>query len=386
MAANPPVVTSVEELLAPEMLRALLGLPTGTWQVQRAAMGGGYSGAILERITLTNGDRYAGAVLKRIDPRHSWLMRAAGDTTGREIALTQSPLWSRIPTTISVPILGVARHADGSGALLMPDLTPVMYSAELCYAPADEGLVSRILEHLAALHAAFWGDPMLATTSWLATPADAFLALTIDRLGAATRDTGDEDTYGDQAFRMWPYLWRFIAADDSATILQTLMRPEALLAAATAAPVTLAHGDTWVANMGGLSPTDLWQATQTQAQQHAETPAEERLVLLDWALATTGAATFDSLWLAQTWRALDPFHVLDLHRAALLRHGVTDAADDALWALLCDLGWVRTFLMGAEWMVRDVRGATTDEADRAARERLNSWSRRTAAILRARDW
>lgn len=384
---NPPLFPSIEALLAPETLRALLGLPDGPWQVRQSAMSDGLSGATLTRVALSDGDRYASAVLKQIDPQTSWLMRAAGDSEGREIAFTQSALWERMPASVQVPVLGAVWAGNGVGALLMPDLAPVVYPATLCYEPADEGLVGRIIDHLAAMHAAYWEAPNVRQTSWLASPADAFLTLTIDRLGAATRKSDpDDDTYGDQAFRMWPYLRKFIDADDAAVIWKTLMDPEALLAAAEAAPATLAHGDTWIANMGGLAPTDLYEASRAQAQAHGEPLPEERLVLLDWALATAGPATYDSLWLAQTWRALDPLHTLALHRAALARHGVTAVNDEATWELLCDLGWVRTFLMGAEWMVRDVRGATTDAEDEAARDRLKSWARTTAAILRARDW
>lgn len=383
---HPPSFASIETLLAPETVRELLALPEGDWRVQRAPIEGGLSGARLERITIQNGDRSANAVLKQIDPQTNWLMRASGDRMGREIAFTQSPIWSQMPAAIQVPVLAVARGEQGTGALLMPDLTPVIYSSALCYEPADEGLVARILDHLAAMHATFWDAPELQASPWLASPADAFFTLTIERLNDAADAVPGEDTYGDQAARMWPFLWRFVDGADGSAIWRTLMRPDALLAAAANTPATLAHGDTWVANMGGLAPTELRDASVALARAHGEAAPTERLVLLDWALVTAGAATFDSLWLAQTWHTLDPLHVLALHRAALLRHGIQAVADDATWALLCDLGWVRTFLMGAEWMVRDVRGATNDEEDRAARARLNSWCHRAADILRARGW
>jgi len=224
---------SLDELCAPQTLRALLDLPEGPWTVFIAEMEGGLSGATLQRISLSNGDLFANAILKHIDPRTNWLMRAAGDTQGREIAFTQSDLWARMPQDIRVPVLGVARLEDGGGALVMPDLTPVIYPASLCYEPADEHMVVRIIDHLAAMHAAFWEFPELRTLSWLATPADAFLTLTVERLSQSTGMQPDTDTYGDQAFRMWPYLWRFIGDEDGTTIWHTLMHPEALLAART---------------------------------------------------------------------------------------------------------------------------------------------------------
>ncbi len=383
---HPPVFASLSELTAPQTLRALLGLPEGAWTVFINQMEGGLSGATLERISLSNGDLFANAVLKHINAGTNWLMHASGDARGREIAFTQSDLWERMPQAIRVPVLGVAQWSAGEGALLMPDLTPVVYPSSLCYEPADEHLVARIIDHLAAMHAAFWEYPGLRDHPWLATPADAFLTLTVERLGQSTGMQPGIDTYGDQAMRMWPYLWRFLDDEDGTTIWHTLMNPSALLAAAGAAPATLAHGDTWIANMGGLSPTPLHDATADLARAQGEAAPVEQLVLLDWALVTAGPATFDSLWLAHTWHTLDPLHTLELHRAALLRHGVTAVQDDATWALLCDLGWVRTFLMGAEWMVRDVRGSQTDEEDRDARARLASWARRAVEIIRARGW
>ncbi|MBA3823234.1 MAG: hypothetical protein H0X24_04905 [Ktedonobacterales bacterium] len=375
MSAHPPVFATIADLTTPQTLTALLGISDGPWQLRRAPMSGGLSGATLERLTLSDGDRYAGAILKRIDPRANWLMRASGDTALRELRLTQSPLWEALPNAVWDPVLGVATE-DGVGALLLPDLSPVVYPASLCYDPADDDLVARILDRIASLHATLWEHPALRAQEWLTSPAAAYFALAPDRLSQATYPPTEEDTYGDQATRMWPFLWKFIDGADADPLWHTLARPEALLAASAGAPATLAHGDTWVANMGGLTPSAI----------PTSDPAAERLVLLDWALATAGPATFDSLWLAQTWRALDPYVVLAQHRAALLRHGVTTVADDATWALLADLGWVRTFFMGAEWMVRDVRGATTDEEDAKARARLNSWSHHTVEILAERGW
>jgi hypothetical protein len=375
MAAHPPTFPTIADLTAPATVRDLLGLPDGPWQLLRAPMEGGLSGATLERLTLSDGDRYAGAVLKRIDPRTNWLMRASGDADLRELRLTQSPLWQALPASIWDPVLGVAVE-DGVGALLLPDLTPVIYPASLSYEAADEALVTRIIDRMASLHAALWEHPVLREQTWLASPAAAYFTLAPDRLSQATYPPTDEDTYGDQAARMWPYLWKFIDSGDADPLWATLAHPEALLAASLAAPATLAHGDTWVANMGGITPSAI---TTPDADA-------EQLVLLDWALTTAGPATFDSLWLAQTWRALDPYVALNQHRAALLRHGVTAVADDETWNLLADLGWVRTFFMGVEWMVRDVRGSTTDEEDANARARLNSWCHRTVEILAAHGW
>lgn len=365
----PPLFTSLEELLDPARLAAWLGFAPGTWQAIRQPLTGGLSGATLERITLTNGDVYRNTpalILKRIDPATNWLMRASGDTYCREIRFTQSPLWQRLPEKIYVPDLAGALLPDGTGELLMLDLAPDVLDASLCYGPADDTLVSNILDYLAALHAACWQAPELHDSSWLASPSEALLTLTPEQLYHAVANEDPElDTYGMQATRMWPFLWRFIDPDDAPALWQTLKDTTRYAAAVATAPLTLAHGDTWIANLGYR---------------------DDRLILLDWSLTTAGPATFDSLWLAHTWHALDPARVLTEHRGALLRHGITAVRDDATWDMLVDLGWVRTFFLGAEWLVRDVRGAQSEEEEAASLARLRFWSSRTAEILRQRGW
>lgn len=371
MPASPPLYSSIDALLVPETLEAVAGIPTSYFVARRAALSAGYSGASIERLTLRTMDGGATRtlILKHLDPQTNWLMHASGDRFCREARLTQSPLWADLPVTIESPVVAVALTPEGEGALLMRDLGEAIYPASRCYEPVDNDIAVCLLDRLGELHAAYWQHPALADADWLATPADVLLTLTPAHLD--TLPTTDLDVYGVQAARMWPYLWRFLDEGDAAVIQRTLDAPDALIAAIASAPRTLAHGDLWLANLG-------WEA--------------DRLVVLDWALASAGPATYDSLWLAHTWSALhngpglDPEHALSLHRAALLRYGVHAVDDDVLWDLLVDLGWVRTAFMGAEWLVRDLRAAQTNEEAQEALDRLRFWVGRAASIIRARGW
>ncbi len=303
--------------------------------MRREPMASGYSGATIERVALLD-DQGSNSVptfiLKHLDPSTNLLMRATGDTLCRELQFTQSSLWARLPASIWSPVLGCAYQNDGPGTLLMSDVQPWVYPISLCYTVPDPSLVTRILDRLAAVHAVYWDHPALTSTLWLTTPADSVLMLTPERLSSL-----------------------------GSTL--PLYFQEAMLAAIERAPATLAHGDAWPANFGEYN---------------------NRLILLDWAFVTAGPATFDSLWLANTWRTLDPDHVLTEHRNALLRHGVMSVGDDATWDLLVDLGWIRAVFMGVESLVRDVLDPESTRSE--AIDHLRFWCRRAAAILARREW
>ncbi len=328
---------------------------------------GSFSGARLERYSDASPSEADGPaatrsyILKDLYPATGWQQRVTADWQFREIKLTQSPLWDAMPTSIWSPVVGCALEAE-HGALLMADLHDSVYSAHRCYAPVDNDILLWIIDRLADLHAAFWNHTALLAADWLTSPADALLFMTPEQLA---RIDDQEDSYGNQARRMWPYVWRLLGAETVKVLWRCLAHPERMVAAAEAAPRTLVHGDAWLANIG---------------------VHEGKMALLDWALATAGPAPYDSLWLAFTWQAADPDVTLFEHRSALLSRGVTAVRDNVLWELLCDLAWVRTFYTGAEWLVRDVRGASTDSAEQQARARLTFWGDRAASIIQSRGW
>ncbi len=385
---KPPLFASNDVLLDAAGIARFLRLQGTDWRTYRQLLSGGLSGATIERISLRSmaadgtPQNQTTLILKSLDPAKNWIMRATDDTRCREILFTQSPLWERLPQAIWSPIIacslsgGKSSSAEGSiavsatrsrplpasGAILMNDLQPSIFPASRCYAQPDFPVLARILDHLAELHATFWEDPTLRQLSWLATPADAILAITPENL--APRST-DASMYVNDALAGWQALWQMLDPADATVIRNLLDHPAQLLAAVTQAPATLVHGDTWLANMGERNG---------------------RLVLLDWAFVSAGPPTFDSLWLANTWRTLDPDRVLTDHRAMLAHHGVAAVRDDATWDLLADLGWVRATLMGVESLVHDVIDPTSVVSHEDARARLYNWCHRTAQIVRTRGW
>jgi hypothetical protein len=381
-ATYPPLYPSLARLLAPAAFARVTGRALGHAHLTREAIAGGLSGARIERLRVVPateervsatapaapGSAY---ILKNLDPTANWLMRASDDSACRELQLTQSPLWSRLPPAIWAPVLACVASADGTGVLLLPDLTSDLFTASGSYEPVDAALVARIIAGLAALHATFWESAELSACPWLTSPAAALFALTPARLTAAltheplTHEPLTHEHYAARALGRWSQLPRLIASADAAAIQRVLDAPARLVEALRAAPATLAHGDAWLANLGERNG---------------------RLILLDWALCTAGPATFDSLWLAHTWRALDPDVTLAQHRQALDHRGVMAVRDDATWQLLTDLAWVRTTLMGLEALIGDVVSPTSPVPQPVALSRLRFWCRRTAHILEHRRW
>ncbi len=386
---KPPLFASADVLLDATGIARYLRLSGNDFRLYRQLLPGGLSGATIERITVralqvadtpTIQPSQATLILKSLDPAKNWIMRATDDTRCREILFTQSPLWERLPQAIWSPVVASALAAGGkggsstsvsasrsrplpaSGALLMHDVQSAIFPATRCYAQPDYPLMTRLLERLTSMHATFWEDPLLKQLTWLATPAEAMLALTPENLNPLPTDAS---LYIQEARKGWEELGSLLPLEVSKPIRKTLDSPNALLQAVNEAPATLVHGDAWLANMGERNG---------------------RLVLLDWSFVTAGPPTFDSLWLAITWRALEPLRVLSDHRTLLLQQGVEAVADDATWELLSDLGWIRATLMGAESLARDVSDPTSVVPRAEATQRLLFWCERAAQILRARGW
>src|SRR4051794_5888104 len=106
-----PVVGSVEELLRGVTDRRPLDADDSK------------SGAQLERVVI-DGERF---VLKTLDLRTDWTMRAAGDFGGNVLQMWRRGLFERLPACINQPIVAVAHdEREGSGGmattLLMRDV------------------------------------------------------------------------------------------------------------------------------------------------------------------------------------------------------------------------------------------------------------------------
>ena len=230
---------------------------------------GGNSGAALLRAVRKDAE----FVLKRVTAGADWLARATRDE-GRTARLHASGAFSAMPAEIEHGIVAV-HHEGDSAWVAMRDV-----SAHLL---PDEGRLSRersrqVLEAAAGLHAGFHGRV-----------PDGAAALR-DRLGMASpaiahSERGGSDLLPKQFEHAWEAFAEVVPSDVADPVLALAAEPDPLadaLVAAHGAP-TLIHGDLRDDNLGF---------------------AGERVVLIDWDLATAGTPTVDFAWyLAQdAWR------------------------------------------------------------------------------------
>src|SRR5258705_748958 len=133
-----PVAGSVEELLA--------GATSRTPMVA----GDSKSGATFERVVI-DGEPY---ILKHVTVDHDWIARALGDFGTCTVTAWSSGLLDLVPDCIDHTYAGAARDG-GRGAVLMRDVgTRLVPEGSTPVAEADH---LAFLDHIAALHAEFWG-------------------------------------------------------------------------------------------------------------------------------------------------------------------------------------------------------------------------------------
>jgi len=272
--------------------------------------------ARFERVVIA-GEPY---VLKYQDPRDDWLLRSAGDDGRSYVRLWEGGLLDRLPPVLDHAV--VAAAYDGSvGMVLFRDVSKMLLVADAPFSAAQH---LRFLDHMAQLHATFWG--------WRDD-----LGLTPLRgryLMFSPGVAADEAARGNDAVvpRAMAEGWRRlpdvspVMAD---IVLPLLGDPSPLVRALAGVPHTLVHGDWKAANLG--------------------THEDGRTVLLDFGEAPGEASPLaDVSWYLALNSALLPESkdaALDSYRRSLERHGVatTDwwSAAVALELLGCMLqfGW-----------------------------------------------
>lgn len=325
----PAVAGSVHGLLRDVTSRVPLNSPDGR------------SGAHLERVIM-GGRRY---VLKHLGVERDWVARASGDLACRPLLVCRSGLLERLPDVLDHAVVGCAYQPSGQGAvILMCDVSSQLVPAGDSTLPLRQHRT--FLEHMAALHATFWGfeDTVgllpLSTRYLLLSPwvADTEVAL------GGTHPVPTS---------LMPRGWRRLAAsapDANAVVTELLAGPDVLVDALTTTPQTLVHGD-WKAGNLGTGP-------------------DGRTILLDW--ATPGAApacTDVAHYLAlNSARLPEPKEAaIDAYRRSLERRGVTTSP---WWHRQLDLCLLGAFLMfGWEKALGD-------------RDELGWWEQRVLAATR----
>src|SRR5690348_11535539 len=360
-----------------ELLRALGVEPHEITRV--AELDGGLSGAHIQRLTLRSAapggaGGHRQRVVKWLAPERGWLGAASRDTAMREARLWTCGMLADLPHGIETAALAAAESSDTGerardGALLMRDVRGRLLRHPTRTPPGHlPPAVLSILDGMARIHARFWEDARLHDPALGLTPPEAALLLAAPDTIRARIASGDMEPYLPLAWAGWEAFFRLAAPADAETLRAVLRAPQPWLAAIAWLPRTLLHGDVWGPNLGWLPPTRI-------APRRGR-----RLLLLDWALAAAGPATYDPLWLCGTWHTLSPPRVLAAYRVRLARH--LAARDIRLapqtWRALVDAAYLRTALTCGEALGRTAHEAPPGAARRRAESRVCWWARRAA--------
>jgi hypothetical protein len=275
------VATSIAEMLAGATDRRPLDGP-------------GKSGALLERVTI-DGAPY---VVKHLDHDADWTLRVANIPGSATVELWRRGVLAELPDSFNQPIVAVAhdvRHPTVS-ALLMHDVGSWLVPATDELVPTEQH--ERFLDHMAELHATFWGQRIDVVT-----PADRYLELS-PRMAAAEAELGSDHLVPRLVAQGWPLLEE-VAPALARVVVPLVHDPALFVHALDTTPATFVHGNWKLDNLG--------------------TDDRGRTVLLDWELPGTGAAASDLAWyLAINCRRLPTTkeHTIESYRAALERHGI----------------------------------------------------------------
>ncbi len=364
-----------------DAMLATLGLSSD--EIVRAQpLAGGLSGSRVTRLTLarvqpSGATFYASRILKELRPLDGWLGILSHDEFMREIALREWDILRDLPHGLDTATVCWVRRGSlaGSrwGALLLRDGRGHLLREPLRTPPGRmPPVVAFLLDRLARLHACFWDDRRVTDSRLgLASARDTLLLYAPDRI-AERIAAGDPAEYLPLAAAGWQAFFRIAPPDAVATLQDVLTAPERWIEAVSAVPFTLLHGDVWGPNLGVLPPT------------RVAPRVGRRLLLLDWALATAGPATFDPLSLCGAWHTLDPVRLLAVYRSRLNRHlgakGIRSSQET--WLALADAGYLRTALTCGEAFGRAAAVALEGMLRVRAEERVRWWARRGAVAAR----
>jgi hypothetical protein len=329
MVSSPRIVAgSLEELLEGATSREPFGHTDGK------------SETVMERVVI-DGERF---VVKHLHPDHDWIARAYGDLCSSTARLWESGLYDALPDCIDHAIVGVAaglgRHRWGV-ALLMRDVGDLLVPPGDDPIPLDQHL--RFLDHMATLHATFWGfEDRVGLTPF----AHRWMIFGPGMLAA---ERASENEVPRIAARGWGRFDERAPARVRAIVHQLRGDVDPLVGALAATPRTFVHGDWKFGNLG--------------------TGPDGRTVLIDWQSPGEGPATADLAWYLAINAARLPQakeQAIASYREALEAHGVSTGEwfdrqlDLALLGTLVQFGWEKA-LGGADelnwWVAGAQRGA-----------------------------
>lgn len=256
------------------------------------------SGSRFERVVI-DGARF---VVKYISVDDDWIMRATGDLHCRQLTLLSSHVLDALPEAIDPAIVAGAPFTSERGhrglALLMRDVSGTLVPPGRQVIALD--LHRRFIQHMAQLHAAYWGfrDEVglfpLAHQYVFLTPTMAELEAPTSKVDPVPPAVaGGWRRLRKRYHRQWRRLYELAA------------EPWPLVAALRAGPQTLIHGDWKLGNLGADGP---------------------RTILLDWDRTGEGPPLVDLAWyLAVNCDRLPESKedTIDAYRATLESAGVS---------------------------------------------------------------
>ena len=241
-------------------------------------------------------------VVKRTSYATDLIMRLSDDRRCRERLVWERGILDVLPAEVTSPMLAHAIDGDG-WALLMCDVSASLQPLERRRGNAWNVLsgtqATGIVDALASIHAAFYGNPSLEDPSLgLCTAAQLYTWTTpavLEREGPSTNWFIDAQRSG------WAMLERLESVDVAAALRQLRADPTPLVDALARYPATLVHGDPRRENIG-FSRT-----------------GRRRLVLIDWQFAAALPPTVDLAWMVMNCQpmALSKEQVIDRYHGQL---------------------------------------------------------------------
>ncbi|MFI5269895.1 MAG: hypothetical protein ACHQ7M_21155, partial [Chloroflexota bacterium] len=223
-------------------------------------------GSNLERLVVDG----ATLVAKHLDLEGDWLMRCTSDLACRPLVLWRSGLLDQLPPCIDHAIVACYPGAKlGQAVLVMRDVSSTLIPEG--DQPVLEEQHLRLVDHMAALHARFWG--------W----TDQFDLLPLaDRLLEFHPDSAKREIERPDCAAVPPIIvegWRKLtnlAPVAAETVFALHRDPSPLVAALEQTPRTFVHGDWKMGNLGSHP--------------------DGRTVLLDWAVPGEAPGALDFAW------------------------------------------------------------------------------------------
>jgi hypothetical protein len=257
---NYTLFPTVEAMVAPEAMSALVSLPIATVSQQAIGSEYGRSGSRILRVTTNNGTGPC-FILKRMSLAWDWLMRSTEDTLCRSVTLWQYGIFDQMPSEIAHGVLACAHDRSG-WAVLMQDVGEWLVPFE----PFTEAEFTFFLQAMAAFHAQFWQMEALKRPDLGLCQLHRIYQMFSPRIARVEIDK--ENNIPRRVIEGWELVQRELPADVIQILQALLDDPTPLCSALDQYPYTLVHGDWRHANQ-------------------AYAPGTSKLYLLDWQLALT---------------------------------------------------------------------------------------------------